>query len=390
MHMAMCGAWYGGREGISALTAMGRVGWIAVLAGACTVGNPANDGFATGPATTLAPTGTGDDPGDDDDDTTTGTGDDPGDDDDDSGDASSDGDDGSTGEPLPPFACTVDALPSPVLAGQVIFDPADPHPGDTVTVIVRATNGLSRTDAPPMTLEVEHGGGAPQLAPQTIEGGDALYYYAVPDVGLGDLCVTGVIDGAPEVAAKVTVTPRLAGPGGDVYKITANHMWTCDEQPNNGNELHVYVRDENGQPLEGVTVDVALADATDPGSIYNGDAEALPGSLVTGADGHANTFNYWPISDHGLLVFNVSVADGPSDIATEITTGWWEDDLMGCSYCGTPTVNVWGHWSYTVEFQRTPDANEVCVVPNDHAGMSACGEPRHIHHDPNATWCWTP
>ena len=363
-----------------------RRGWVAALACACTVGEPATTGFATGPATTLPPADSEGADDDNDDATSDGTS---GGSDDTAGDSTG-GDESSTGEPVLPFVCTVDTLPSPVLAGQVIFDPADPHPGDTVTVIVRATNGLSRTDAPPMRLDVEHGGAAPMLDPQTIEGGDALYYYAIPGVGLGDLCVTGIIDGTPEVAAKVTVTPRPPGPGGDVFKITANHMWTCDEQPDFGNELHVYVRDENGQPMEGVTVDVTLADATDGGSIYNGDAEALPDPLVTGADGHANTFNYWPISDHGLLVLEVSVADGLSDIATEITTGWWEDDLMGCNYCNTPTVNVWGHWSYTVEFQRTPDANELCVVPNDHAGMSACGEPRHIHHDPNASWCWTP
>jgi len=49
----------------------------------------------------------------------------------------------------------------------------------------------------------------------------------------------------------------------------------------------------------------------------------------------------------------------------------------------TPTVNVWGHSSYTVEFRRTPDANELWVVTNDPAGVSACGEPRHIHHEPD-------
>ena len=101
-------------------------------------------------------------------------------------------------------------------------------------------------------------------------------------------------------------------------------------------------------------------------------------------------YDYWPISDNGLLVFNVSVDGVASDVATEITTGWWEDDLMGCNYCSTATVNVWGHWSHTVEFRRDPTATEACVVESDHAGMAACGEPRHIHHHPDVRACWEP
>ncbi len=297
-----------------------------------------------------------------------------------------------TGSPAPPFECDAQAADSPVLAGQVLFEPADPHPGDTLTVIVRATNGLGRPDAPAMTLQATSATGLGTFASSTIEGGEAVYYYAIPDVPAGDVCLLGLIDGATEVSAKVTVTDRPPGPpvDGGIYKITANHMWTCDEQPSNGNELHVWVRDEAGNPIEGAEVRLSLADSTDPGSIYNGDGRPLPDTLTTGADGHANTFNFWPISDHGLLIFEVGMANAASDIATEITTGWWEDDLMGCNYCNTPTVNVWGHWSYTVEFQRDPNAKEACVVPNDHAGMSACGEPRHVHHDPNASWCWAP
>lgn len=298
--------------------------------------------------------------------------------------------DGSTGEPLPPFSC--DALPaaSPVLDGLVLFDPAEPHPGDTLTVIVRATNGLSRGDAPPMELEVTDRDGVQTLVPQTMEGGQVLYYFAIPDVAEGDVCLRGIIDGATEITGKVTVTPRPPGPvvAGGIYKVVANHQWTCDEQPEWGNELHVWVRDENGQGMPGVAVSLQPVDSTDLGTIYNGEGEPLPDDLVTGPDGHAMIYNDWPISDNGLLVFEVAVAGLASDIATEITTGWWEDDLMGCNYCNTPTVNVWGHWSYTVEFQRDPSATEVCVVENDHAGMGACGEARHIHHHPEARACW--
>lgn len=296
----------------------------------------------------------------------------------------------TTGEPLPPFSCDVEAAASPVLDGLVLFDPAEPHPGDTLTVIVRATNGLSRGDAPPLDLEVTDRDGVQTLQPQTTEGGEVLYYFAIPEVPEGDVCLRGIIDGATEITSKVTVTPRPPGPlvAGGIYKVVQNHMWTCDEQPGYGNELHVWVRDENGQGMPGVAVSVRPADSTDLATIYNGDAEPLPEQIVTGDDGHAMAFNYWPISDNGLLVFEVAIDGLASDIATEITTGWWEDDLMGCNYCNTPTVNVWGHWSYTVEFQRDPSATEICVVENDHGGMAACGEPRHVHHHPDVQACW--
>ena len=297
---------------------------------------------------------------------------------------------GSESSGGPPFTCDAAVADSPVLDGIVLFDPAQPHPGDTLTVIVRATNGLARPDAPSMALEVTDAGGVLEHASQTVEGGEAIYYYAIPDVELGDVCVLGLVDGQPEVAGKVTVTPRPADPpiDGGIFKIVANHQWTCDEQPSNGNELHVWVRDENGQGIGGQTVSFSLVDSVDTGSIYNDDGERWPLQIVTGDDGHAQAFNYWPISDNGLLVLRVAVAGVASDIATEITTGWWEDDLMGCSYCGTATVNVWGHWSYTIEFQRDPTATEICVVENDHAGMAACGEPRHVHHHPDVQACW--
>lgn len=281
---------------------------------------------------------------------------------------------------------------SPVLDALVLLDPAQPHPGDTLNVVVRATNGTSRGDAPPMELEVSDRDGVSTLSPLTIQGGEALYYYSIPDVPQGDLCLRSLIDGATEASAKVTVTPRPPGPpvDGGIFKVRANHQWTCDEQPGWGNELHVWVRDENGQAMEGVSVAVGYADSTDPGSIYNGDGEPIPSAIVTGADGHGMIFDYWPISDNGLLVLELQVDGVASDIATELTTGWWEDDTMGCNYCNTATVNVWGHWSYTVEFQRDPAATEVCVVDNDHAGMAACGNDLHVHHAPGVVPCWAP
>jgi len=295
-----------------------------------------------------------------------------------------------TGEPMLPFSCDVVPAGSPVLDGLVLFEPAEPHPGDTVTVIVRATNGLGAGDAPALELEVTSRDGVETLQPQAKEGGEVLYYFAIPEVAEGDVCLRGIVDGATEVAGKVTVTPRPAGPvvAGGVYKVVANHQWTCDEQPTWGNELHVWVRDENGQGMADVAVDVRPVDSTDFGTIYNGEEHPVPEQIVTGEDGHAMLYDYWPISENGLLVLHVSVAGLASDIATEITTGWWETDASSCNFCNTYAVNVWGHWSYTVEFQRDPSATEVCVVENDHAGMGACGEPRHVHHHPDVRACW--
>ena len=290
----------------------------------------------------------------------------------------------------PPFTCEPVPASSPVLDAEFIFDPAEPHPGDTLTVIVRAGNGIGRTEAPPMTLEVTSAAGITPFEPQTIEGGTALYYYAVPDVPEGDLCLRTTIDGALEASAKITVTERPPGLPADagVFKVISNHQWTCEEQPTNGNEVHVEVLDENGVGIPGAVVQIRPSDATDFPTIYNGDTEPIPATVVTGDDGKGTFFDYWPISDHGLLVLELRVAQAASDIATEITTGWWEDDLMGCSFCAPGSAkNVWGHWSHTVVFQKDPAATEACRVPTDHAGMAACTV-RHIHHHPDFEACW--
>lgn len=308
-----------------------------------------------------------------------------------SSDAGSEDDDGPLPDaPQPVFECEPTSADSPKLAAQLSFAPAQPHPGDTLTVIARATNGTSRQDAPEMELSVESADGVLVHPTQTIEGGQALYYYAIPELPPGDICVLGLIEGQPEVSGRVRVTPRPAGPPATngVFTVVSNHQWTCDEQPGWGNEVHVRVEDQHGQGLPGMTVDLELADTTDLESIYN-DAENIPAQLVTDDNGNAMFFNAWPISDNGLLVFEISVAGHASDIATEITTGWWEDDLMGCKYCGQGTINVWGHWSYGVTFRLDPDRSEACVVANDHAGMEACGSPRHIHHHPQHVACWS-
>lgn len=299
--------------------------------------------------------------------------------------------DDTTGD-VPVFHCDPVPTSSPVLDGVVVFDPAEPHPGDTLSVIVRAGNGLGHGDAPPMDLEVQSAAGTEITTTLMRAGGAALYYYAIPDISAGDVCVRGLIDGAPEVSARIEVTPRPPGlpVDGGIYKIVTNHQWTCGEQPGFGNELHVWVREDDGTPIAGVPVSIRPADSTDLGSIYNGDGEPIPEQIVTGDDGHATAYVYWPISDNGLLVLQVQVAGAASDIATEITTGWWETDDDGCNYCGIDTVNVWGHWSHTVEFVRDASATEVCVVETDHAGQVGCGPPGHVLHHPDARACWVP
>ncbi len=78
-----------------------------------------------------------------------------------------------------------------------------------------------------------------------------------------------------------------------------------------------------------------------------------------------------------------------SDVATEITTGWWQSNAQGCQYCpGSQPINVYGHWSHRIEFRLDPAASQMCVVPSDHAGQSSCGAPGHLYHDPSYQACW--
>ena len=290
-----------------------------------------------------------------------------------------------------PFTCAQEPTASPALAAMMLFDPAEPHPGDTLTVIVRTTNGTAPANAPNLVMQAEGAaGGVVEQTTMKAGGGDTFYYFAIANVRPGDVCLLGLIDGStPEISGKVTVTPRPPGPPltQGVYKVVTNHQWTCAEQPTYGNEVHVQVLDENGQGVPGAVVDVRYADSTDPGSIYN-DGGDIPDTVTMDGSGAFVGYDYWPISDNGLLVFKLSVAGYPSDVATELTTGWWETNDAGCNYCNTYGKNVWGHWSHTVIFQRDPSAVESCEVDTDHAGQSACALPGHLHHHPQQRACW--
>ena len=296
-----------------------------------------------------------------------------------------------------PFTCEVADPGSPRLAADLLIDPADPHPGDTVVVVVDSTE-VDVGDAPPMTLHVRGADGERDLTPTHVAGGRVVYYCAVADVARGDLCLEGRIDGIAEVARGVTVTPRPAGPprvGGGIYKVVTNHQWTCDEQPEFGVTLRAVVRDAAGAPVPAVVVRLDWP-ATTERPIYNDrdppEPTLIPATLTTNGEGVAELWtelgdgNRFPINEHGLMVFTMTVDGAASDVATEITTGWWETDSSGCRYCDGAR-NVWGHWSHTIEFQLDPAATRACVVPTDHAGMSRCQE-AHIHHDPDHVACW--
>lgn len=307
------------------------------------------------------------------------------------------GEDDVDAEPdSPPFTCEVTDPGSPRLGAVVRTDPADPHPGDTLVVVVHSY-AVDARDAPQMTLHVRAADGERDVSPTTIAGGKAVYYFAVSALALGDVCLEGIVDGAADVAARVPVTPRPAPPAGaqGIYKVVANHQWSCDEEVENGVALRAVVRGADGNPVPGAVVRLDWP-ATVERPIYNDrpppEQTLIPPSMVTNDEGVAELMtelgdgNRFPKNEHGYMVFNLSVDGAVSDVATEITTGWWEADAAGCRYCDG-TRNVWGHWSHTVEFQLDPAATEACVVPSDHQGMTRCSV-IHIHHDPDRQACW--
>ena len=92
----------------------------------------------------------------------------------------------------PPFTCDVVQTSSPQLAAEMYFDPADPHPGDTLTVIVSSTNGTAPGDAPSMTMRAEGAGGVTlEQASYVAGGGETRYNYDVDDLPIGDICLLG-------------------------------------------------------------------------------------------------------------------------------------------------------------------------------------------------------
>ena len=292
----------------------------------------------------------------------------------------------------PPFHCDQAAATSPVLAGSFLFDPAEPHPGDTLTVLVKSAN-YKQSNAPKMTLEATTATGVDAEDVTIMAGGSGvIYYYAVPNLPLGDVCLLTRIGADPELAGKITVTPRPAPPPSNsgVYKVTSNHQFTCQEEVPWGNEFHVAVLDAKGNGVPGAVVDVRLPDTTDVPSIKNAGTNPVPKTLTMDSTGHYDDYFWWPSNDNGFTIFQLSVHGTASDMATEITSGWWETDDTGCRYCDpSQPINVYGHWSHRVVFQLDANATDACVVPSDHAGMSACPTHGHAHHHPVHEACWS-
>lgn len=298
-----------------------------------------------------------------------------------------------------PFDCDLpEAAPS--LEPETWQHPLGPKAGEAVTLVVWSNN-TEPGDAPSLVGEITNRDGTRQVTEYTmVGGGNATYYVTFAGLALGENCIVLRNGGTVEVARKIDASDPLPGDprGSGVWKVTTNHQWRCDEQPTNGNLLHVRVLDEGGQPVAGATVGIRWTDDTvypvKPDEAAMSWAEhAHPKSLTTGADGRAELFTPWgegvrtPIDGRPkLLVFNLFVEGGASDTATEITTGLWETDASGCNYCSTHAVNVYGHWSHTVEFRRDPLATEVCEVPIDHAGQQSCSH-THFFHDPQRPSC---
>lgn len=299
----------------------------------------------------------------------------------------------------PPFTCTLPAA-TPSLEPAHWLHPAAPRAGQALTVVMQSGN-TAPADAPDITAELIHRDGSYTNDHYTRVGGQwALYYVSVGGLAPGENCVVVRTGDNVELALKVDAsdpTPGVAR-GNGVWKVDVNHQWTCAEQPTFGNLLHVRVLDEQGDPVQGAVVNIHWTDDTQypvppDDTAMSWDEHAHPKSGTTGADGRVELFTPWgegirtPIdAKPGLINFLLSVDGGASDVATEITTGLWETNNEGCNYCSTYAVNVYGHWSYSVEFRRDPTATEVCDVPMDHAGQQACAY-THFFHDPARPSC---
>jgi len=306
---------------------------------------------------------------------------------------------GDAGDLVEPFVCDLPAA-SATLDPRHWLHPAQPTAGQTLTLSFQSQNTRGK-DAPALVTEITDRSGTRTVSESLIIGdSQALYYFSFGNLAAGENCLVVRNGEGVEAAIKVDVASPGAGAarGDGVWKIVSNHQWTCAEQPEFGNLLTVKVRDEGGQPLEGVAIDMRWTDDTvfpvapDDSALSFAD-HGQPKTMTTNGDGVAELLTPWgtgirsPVDEKpGYVVFNVSVAGGASDTATEITTGIWDTDPSGCDYCAQDLRNTWGHWSYTVEFQRQLDATEICEVGIDHAGQAECSY-QHFYHEEGRPSC---
>ena len=248
----------------------------------------------------------------------------------------------------------------------IAFDPPMPWRGGSVRVRATAATGYTN-------VGVRLVGGPTTPPPGWIGvtgSGPFTWAWSVAPLPEGAWCVELFADPGERVVQR-----RVLVAGGDMpptaaFKVTRNHQWTCSEEYTWAINVDVRVEDETGAPLPGTRVLM-----THPPCDLRGLAEP-PAELVTGDDGTVRWENYYP-----RCMFHLRVADAPSDTAIEIYTGIWEAQPAAtggdCNYCSTFAVNVWGHWSYSVTFARTPGATEVCELGTDHEGQSACAPLTH-------------
>jgi hypothetical protein len=264
-----------------------------------------------------------------------------------------------TGAPLPTCA--------PVAGSDatIRFDPAAAWAGGTVRV--------AATAAPDYTnVGVRVVGGTPQPDPRWIgvSGTPHTWSWSLSPLAAGASCVEFFADPASTPYARALLVVGEDAPAVAPFKVTQNHQWTCEEEYEWAINVDVRVEDEAGAPIAGARV----ALEHDPCDL-RGSPEP-PAELVTGDDGTVRWENYYP-----RCFFHLRAADAPSDTAIEIYTGIWETqpDASGadCNYCSEFAQNVWGHWSYSITFRRTPGATEICDVPTDHAGQSRCAPLMH-------------
>lgn len=304
----------------------------------------------------------------------------------------------TTGEPEP-FSCTLDPLSSSLELTAWTHPAAGWQAGQTVTLVLQSQN-TAKDDAPPLSVELVNRDGVRIIDDDYLVGGGVpVWYLSVAGLALGENCIHVRNGELVEHALKIVAAePTGVARGGGVWKVSSNHQWTCEEQVTFGNFLHVRVEDELGGPVEGATVNLRWTDDTvypvPPDDTAQGwEEHGQPKTLTTNAEGFADLWTPWgegirsPIDGKpGFAVFLVTMADGASDVATEITTGLWEADDAGCDYCPQDAVNVYGHWSYTVTFRRDLAATQVCEVGIDHAGQASCSH-QHFFHDPDLASC---
>lgn len=251
-------------------------------------------------------------------------------------------------------------------AYAIAFRPGTPWVGGSTRVSVTGPEALTN-----VAIEAVGPGSSPAPVWIGVDGtGPYTWNWSVVFPAAGVWCATFRADPDGTVYQRAPVTVSASMPPAAAFKVVSNHQWTCDEEYTWAINVDTVVLDETGAPLPGVRV-LVEHDPCETAADH-----PPPAEVTTGDDGTVRWENYNP-----RCFFHERVADAPSDTAIEIYTGIWEDQEDGgggrCNYCSTFAENVWGHWSYTITFQRTPGATELCEVPSDHAGQARCSPLLH-------------